>query len=61
MGWLLDGPHLQAISISTDNQHVVGHSIERRLFATHFQVAVSLLETFPGLPAAVPVLNTLAN
>ena len=30
-----------------ENQHVVGHSIERGLFATHFQVAVSLLETFP--------------
>jgi hypothetical protein len=40
---------------------VVGHSIERWLFANHFQVAVSLLETFPGLPAAVPMLNTLAN
>jgi hypothetical protein len=44
-----------------ENQHVVGHSIERRLFATHFQVAELLSETFPPLPAAVPMLNTLAN
>ena len=43
-----------------ENQHLIGHSIERRCLRIIFKSCIAIGH-FPRLPAVVPMLNTLAD